>query len=77
MWSGLLAYCIQEPDLEYIAIDATIVRAHACAAGHGKQADLGNPLQFVITPGQTSDFTQANKLLEDISDSYVIGDKGL
>ena len=33
---NLLDFCVQDPDLEYIMIDATIVRAHACAAGYGE-----------------------------------------
>ena len=41
IWGRLLEYCIQDPDLEYISIDATIVRVHACAAGYGKQEDEG------------------------------------
>ncbi len=41
IWGKLLDYCIQDPDLEYISIDATIVRAHACAAGYGKQEHEG------------------------------------
>ncbi len=41
IWSDLMNFCIESPDLEYIMIDATIVRAHACAAGHGKQSEQG------------------------------------
>jgi transposase len=96
IFDDLLAFCAQDPDLEYISIDATIVRAHACAAGYGDQNTeglgrskggftskihvkvdaLGNPLKFIITPGQVSDITQANLLLEGITGAYVIGDKG-
>ena len=95
IWSKLLQFCIEDPDLEYVMIDATIVRAHACAAGYGKQNleglgrsrggftckihakvdSLGNPLQFIITPGQTSDVTQAECLLKNVSNSYVLADK--
>lgn len=95
VWKDLLGFCIQDPDLEYIMIDATIVRAHACAAGYGEQPTqalgrskggfstkihakvdaLGNPLQFVITPGQTSEITQAERLLRDVYNSFVIADK--
>lgn len=96
VFDALLAFCAQDPDLEYVSIDATIVRAHACAAGYGEQEieglrrskggftckihakvdALGNPLKFIITPGQISDITQAEALLEDVADAYVIGDKG-
>jgi transposase len=96
IFDDLMAFCAQDPDLEYISIDATIVRAHACAAGYGKQESeglgrskggftskvhikvdaLGNPLKFIVTPGQTSDITQANALLEGITGVYILGDKG-
>ena len=95
IWTDLLNFCKENPDLEYIMIDATIVRAHACAAGYGEQAleglgrsrggfstkvhakvdALGNPLQFIVTPGQTSEVTQAQFLLEDVFNSHVIADK--
>jgi len=81
VWNKLLEFCIDDPDLEYVMIDTTIVRAHACAAGYGKQEDeglgrsrggftskihakvdaLGNPLQFILTPGQTASKTSAEK----------------
>src|SRR5438309_9483577 len=32
IWNDLLQHCIEDPDLEYVMIDATIVRAHPCAA---------------------------------------------
>ena len=41
IWENLLKYCAQDPDLEYVMIDATIVRAHACAAGYGEQEAEG------------------------------------
>lgn len=96
IWDALLKFCAQDPDLEYIMIDATIVRAHACAAGYGDQEvqglgrskggftskvhakvdALGNPLQFIVTSGQRNDITQADILLEDVTDAYVIADRG-
>lgn len=95
IWTELLQFCAKDPDLEYIMIDTTIARAHACAAGYGKQSQeglgrsrggfsskihvkvdaLGNPLQFIITPGQTSDTTQAKFLLADVFNAQVIADK--
>ncbi len=95
IWSELLQFCIEDPDLEYVMIDATIVRAHACAAGYGKQSleglgrsrggftskihtkvdALGNPLQFIITPGQASDTTQAKHLLNGVFNTQVLADK--
>ena len=41
IWDKLLQFCVQDPDLEYIMIDATIVGAHACAASYGNQKDEG------------------------------------
>jgi len=32
-------FCIEDPDLEYVMIDSTIVRAHACSTGFGKQGE--------------------------------------
>jgi transposase len=39
IWSKFLQFCIddQNPDLENIMLDSTIIRAHACAAGYGDQ----------------------------------------
>ena len=96
IWEKLLEFCAQDPDMESVMIDATIVRAHACAAGYGKQEveglgrsrggftskihakvdALGNPLKFIITPGESSDYKEAPELLKDVFDSYVLGDKG-
>jgi transposase len=96
IFADLLAFCAQDPDLEYVSIDATIVRAHACSAGYGNQSveglgrskggfsckihakvdALGNPLKFIITPGQTNDVTQAEALLMGAPGEYVLGDKG-
>lgn len=41
IWEELLIFCTEDPDLENIMIDATIVRAHACAAGYGDQETEG------------------------------------
>jgi transposase len=95
IWCKLLKFCADNPDLEYIMLDATIIRAHACSAGYGDQMEeglgrskggftskihakvdaLGNPLEFIITPGQRSDCTQAKALLQNVSNSAVIADK--
>lgn len=96
VWADLMDFCIEDPDLEYIMIDSTVIRAHACSAGFGKQNEqglgrskggftskihakvdaLGNPLKFVITPGQESDFCQANCMLGSISSAHVLCDRG-
>ncbi len=41
IWEKLMNFCVQDPDLEYLSIDATIVRAHACSAGQGDQLKKG------------------------------------
>ena len=96
IWDDLFAFCIQDPDLEYVMIDATIVRSHACAAGYGDQKTeglgrskggfttkihalvdaLGNPLKFLVTPGQDSDVSWAGKLIGSVRGTYAIGDRG-
>lgn len=37
---------------------------------------LGNPLRFILTPGQRNDITQAEKLTENIKHTTLIADKG-
>ncbi len=37
---------------------------------------LGNPLRFILSPGQASDYTQAEALITDLPAAYVLGDKG-
>ena len=96
IWEQLMQFCIEDPDLEHVMLDATIVRAHACAAGYGEQSvqglgrsrggftckisalveALGLPLKFIITPGQSSDVTQADALLADIRNTTVLADRG-
>ena len=37
VWERMLAHFAQEPDMEAVMIDSTIVRAHPCAAGAEKK----------------------------------------
>lgn len=37
---------------------------------------LGNPLKFILTPGQRNDITQAEVLVKDFKNTMVIADKG-
>jgi len=96
IWKDLMNFCIEDPDLEHVMIDTTIVRTHACSAGlgnqnkqglgrsrggfsskiHAKVDALGNPLKFIITPGQESDFCQANHMLGNVVGAYVLCDRG-
>jgi transposase len=34
---------------------------------------LGNPLRFILTPGQASDITQAEALIADLPADHVLG----
>lgn len=43
---------------------------------HTKTDALGNPLSFILTPGQRNDITQAKLLLGDTTHAIVIADKG-
>jgi transposase len=37
---------------------------------------LGNPLRFILSPGQASDYAQAEALIADLPAHHVLGDKG-
>jgi len=98
IWDRLLESTKIDPDLEAVMIDATIIRAHACAAGYGKDSQkeealgrcvggfstkinamvdaLGNPLKFILSPGQQHDIKAALHLIEGIIEAYVLADKG-
>jgi transposase len=98
IWEELFYKSQIDPDKEVIMIDATIVRAHACAAGYGKDSQarealgrsrggfstkihamvdgLGNPLKFILSPGQRHEISQADTLIEDIFQSILVADKG-
>ena len=97
IWEQLMEY-VTDKDLELSIIDATIVRAHACSAGYGKDTQehqalgrskggfttkihalvdaLGNPLKFILTPGQRHDITQGDALVKGLQNTIVIADKG-
>jgi hypothetical protein len=36
---------------------------------------LGNPLKFILTPGQQSDIAQANQLIKNVLDAACLADK--
>lgn len=38
IWKEMFEYFKQEPDMEWVMIDSTVIRAHACAAGYGKNS---------------------------------------
>lgn len=86
----------QEPDLEWLVPDSTVVRGYQHAAGAKKRSRgrvstkvhalvdaLGNPLSFILTPGQSIDCPQAQPLLafctsdqDKAAVTAVLGDKG-
>ena len=96
IWKYLFKEFQSEPDMEWVAIDATIVRAHACAAGYKKDSQqkealgrsrggfstkihalvdaLGNPLKFILTPGQQHEITKAPELIEGIFNATLLAD---
>jgi transposase len=97
IWQKLFEFAQKDPDMELAIIDATVVRAHACAAGYGYKTQekealgrskggfstkihahvdaLGNPIKFVLTPGNRNEITQAKHLSEGIFDVPLIADK--
>jgi transposase len=97
IWEKLFEYFQKDPDLEWIMMDSTIVRAHASAAGYGKGTQekealgrsrggfstkihiltdaLGNPLKFILSPGQRHDITKAPQLIANISNALALADK--
>lgn len=38
IWKKLFEYMQKDPDMEWVSLDSTIVRAHACSAGYGKNS---------------------------------------
>ena len=43
---------------------------------HALMVGLGNPLKFILTPGQRHEITQAPALMQDMENTGVIADKG-
>ena len=98
IWGHLLEKAQIDPDLEAVMIDATIIRAHACAAGYEKDSQkeqalgrcvggftskinamvdaLGNPLKFILSPGQQHDIKAGVPLIEGVTGADVLADKG-
>ena len=37
IWENLHQACIEDPDMEWLLLDSTVVRAHPCAAGAAKK----------------------------------------
>ena len=43
VWQRMQQHFVQDPDLEHLIIDSTIVRAHPCAAGASKKRGVSRP----------------------------------
>jgi transposase len=43
---------------------------------HAAVDALGNPVRLVLTPGEASEYTQAEALIEGFEADYVLADKG-
>ncbi|WP_419534572.1 IS5 family transposase [Endozoicomonas sp.] len=43
---------------------------------HAATDALGNPLRFILTAGQVSEYGQANALIEGLSTDFILADKG-
>lgn len=37
IWASLYEYCIEDPDLESVILDSTVIRSHMCASGGSKK----------------------------------------
>ena len=38
VWKRVFEHCVEDPDFEYVSVDTTVVRAHACSAGYRKDS---------------------------------------
>ena len=47
IWDRMHRHFVDDPDMEYLIIDSTIVRAHACAAGAPAKKGDSNPRRSV------------------------------
>ena len=47
IWKTMYAHFVQDPDMENVMVDSTIVRAHACAAG-APQSHLDEPKEQAL-----------------------------
>ncbi|MEJ2528377.1 MAG: IS5 family transposase [Sulfurovaceae bacterium] len=87
IWDAMHAHFANDPDMESIMIDSTIVRAHACAAG-APQRHLAEPQDqalgrskggfttkihiMVDALGNPLDFIQTGGQSADVSQAYVL-----
>ena len=43
VWERMHQHFVQDPDMEHVIIDSTVVRAHPCAAGASKKRAVNRP----------------------------------
>jgi transposase len=60
-----------DPDIEWLAIDATVIRAQAQAVVDA----LGLPLRFILGPGQQNDMAPACDLIRGLPAGQVLADR--
>ena len=71
--------------MEYLLVDSTILRAHACAIPkendkkttvvHAVSDALGHPLNFIVTAGQKHDAPLATELIDGLAAKHWLADK--
>ena len=82
---------MQDPDLEWLFVDSTVVRAHQHSAGedqdlgrsvggfstklHMAVDSLGNPVAMALSPGQSHDSKHALDVIGDLQPEVVAMDK--
>lgn len=85
VWETILEKLIDNPDYEWLMIDASHIKAHrhACGAAGGNQDKIhlavdahGILLRILVTAGITADCTQACRLIEGIDADYLLADRG-
>ena len=58
VWERMHQYFVQDPDMEHVIIDSTVVRAHPCAAGASKKRVVNQPrLLAGVEAGSAPRFT--------------------
>jgi transposase len=43
VWEQMLGHFVEDPDMESVILDSTVIRAHPCAAGASKKRRSGGP----------------------------------
>lgn len=54
IWERMHHYFADDPDMEYLIIDSTIVRAHPCAAGAPQKGGVSKPRLWVEAEGASA-----------------------